>query len=57
MYEGAIITDDMAGLITAIYTQPDKGTYVLYYTKYELRSSRPSPATRGGRATRIISEI
>ena len=53
------ITDTMAGLITGVYTQPDKlhMQYVLYYTKNEVRSSRPSPATRGGRATGIISEI
>ena len=30
--------------------QPDKTHYALHYTKYELGSLRPSPATRGGRA-------
>ena len=37
--------------------QPDKIHNVLYYTKYEQGFLRPSPATRGGRATGIISEI
>ena len=37
--------------------QPDNIRYVLYYTKYEQKYLRPSPATRGGRATGIISEI
>ena len=37
--------------------QPDKIHYVLYYTKYEQGSLRPSPATCEGRATGIISEI
>ena len=37
--------------------QPDNIHYVLYFTKYEQGSWRPSLATRGGRATGIISEI
>ena len=45
---------DPNGLGThTIYTQPDK--VHMYCTKYELCSSRPTPATCGGRATGIIS--
>ena len=41
----------------SIYTQPSYDTHVLYYIKYELCSSRPSPASDGSTATRVISRI
>ena len=51
------ITDDLAGFITAIYTS--QIVYIMYCTIQSMNRDlvRPSPATRGSRATGIISEI
>ena len=51
------ITDALAGVITSIYTSQRR--YTTYCTIQSMNRDlvRPSPATRGGRATGIIGDV